>query len=369
MFFSIPHLCSLMVRICLQFKACINASFALEIPRDAKTHIADLFQHVANININDLPRDMPGVNRRRIASLLPYVPDDTYVNNLVYAWRNASGDIIFGPSVQNNPWEWSESIEPSPSVLTSTYAREKPDLRNSSSIPLEVFGTQPTGERVFGEVPGEGREEGVGARAGVRVRVRAREAAAARQLEDGLAGDNVFERDWRETRVADLSASGEYGAEGSGGGQQQQYNNDGTGAGPGTAGTGEHIKQEGVHGQIPSASTSGSGGAVGGIGGGGGASPAPTVRSQRSSIASSSRTAQRASSTSSRGRSSGHGEGGEHSVADSSSGSTSRASTKRKTSNASLEFEPPTSSSSTRGGGKRGRGRGANTGRGKSKKK
>lgn len=348
----------------------IDASFALEIPRDSRTPNADLFQHVANVDMDDLPQDMPGVNRRRIASLLAYVSDDAYVDHLVYASRNASGDIVFGPDVQNNPWEWTESIEPSVSS-TSTLTREKPELKNSSSIPLEVFGTRPTGERVFGEVGG-------------------RDQAAVRQLEDGLVADNVFERDWRETRMDlmwDVVAGGECGGEGGhdGGGSSG-------GAAVGVGGGVEHIKQEpGGHAQISSApnsgSGSGSGGGGGGAGGGGlgggGSSPAATVRSQRSSVASSSRPIHRAGSvlsTSSRGRSSGHGGGGgggdgDHSVSSDATGT--RGSSKRKASNSSLDLDA-SGSSSTRGGagsgsgagGRRGRARGSGvSGRGKGKKK
>jgi len=306
------------------FDVLTDTAFLLfdEIPRETKLQNTDLFQYVAGVDVDELPRDMPGVNRRRIASLLAYVPDDTYVNNLVHAWRNASGDIVFGPEVQHSPWEWTESTEPS--VSTTTYSREKPELKNSSSIPLEVFGIQPTGERVFGELPNR------------------RDAAAARQLEDGFAADNVFERDWRETRVdwkADLSAAGEFGGEG-------QHSN---------ASAGDHVKQEPTHAQLSCATASES------IGG---ASPAPTVRSQRSSVGSSRNTQQRASSVlsvSSRGRSSGHGDG-EHSLAE----SNSTHGSKRKASTASIELDPP--ASATRGG-RRGRGRGTNSGRGKGKKK
>lgn len=294
-----------------------------EIPRETKLQNTDLFQYVASVGVDELPRDMPGVNRRRIASLLAYVPDDSYVNNLVHGWRNGSGDIVFGPDVQNNPWEWSESIEPS--VSTSTYTREKPELKNNSSIPLEVFGTRPTGERVFGELPNR------------------RAAAAARQLEDGLAADNVFERDWRETRVdwkADLSAAGEFGGEG-------QHS---------SAVVGDHIKQEATQGQLSSAPASGSTGS--------GASPAQTVRSQRSSVGSSRNGQQRASSVqsvSSRGRSSGHVDG-EHSAPD----STNTRGSKRKASTPSVDLDPPASAAR---GGRRWRGRGASSGRGKGKKK
>ena len=282
---------------------------------------------MANVDVDELPRDMPGVNRRRIASLLAFVPDDTYVNNTVHSWRNASGEIVFGPEVQNNPWEWSESIEPS--VSTTAFSREKPELKNNSSIPLEVFGTRPTGERVFGEFP-DGRD-----------------AAAARQLEDGFAADNVFERDWRETRVdwkADLSAAGEFGGSE---GQQQQHT---------SAPAGDHVKQEAVHGQLSSLPASGSTG-------GGGTSPAPTVRSQRSSAGSQQQRASSVLSVSSRGRSSVYGDGGEHNSA---ADSTNTRGSKRKSSTGSLELDLPASAAR---GGRRGRGRGTNTGRGKGKKK
>ncbi|KAF8590944.1 hypothetical protein K439DRAFT_1120420 [Ramaria rubella] len=186
------------------FDVLIDTAFLLfdEIPRDSRTATADLFQYTASIDPTSLPLDIPSPNQRRIASLLAYVPDDTYVDNLVHAWpdpTSSTGALTFGRAVQNNPWEWAESIEPN--AVTPTYGRERPEVKNNSSIPLEVFGTQPTGERVIGEGAGVGSGVGVGT---------GRDLAAVRQLEDGLAADNVFERDWRETRVdwkADLDMS------------------------------------------------------------------------------------------------------------------------------------------------------------------
>ncbi|KAF8530471.1 hypothetical protein BU17DRAFT_35400 [Hysterangium stoloniferum] len=282
------------------FDVLLDTAFVLfdEIPRDTKAPTTDLFQYVANISPASLPFELPNIQRRRLASLLSFVPDDAYIKNLHQGWQSPTSNTFhFGPEVQNNPWEWAESIEPA--VDTSVFTREKPELKNSSSIPLEVFGTQATGERVFGEMTSD------------------RDAAAARQLEDGLAADNVFERDWRETRVdwktdwrADLSNPGEFATAG---GNTRDVPIDSER---------EHIKQE------PGSAS---------------LSPAHTARSS----AASSRVA-RASS-----------------VLSTSSG-TGRGAGKRKAeSPVSADMEP-----AARGGARsRGRPRGSITGRGKSKKK
>lgn len=275
-----------------------------EIPRDAKTTSADLFQHAPTIRVAELPLDMPMLHRRRIASLLAFDPEDSYVSHLVYARRDASGTLVFGPEVQHHPWEWAESIEPRVPIAAAPHTRAPSVLRNSSSIPLERFGTQPTGERVAGSSVG-----------------------ASRQLEDGLAAESVFERDWRETRLdarADLAAECGCG---------EEARRDGADAG----------RQDGPPGWLAEGS------------------PAPTGRSQRSSVAST--RSQRASSvlsTASRGRSAGLD--GERST----TGSSSMRGAKRKASPASVELEPPAAPAR---GGRRARGRGAGTGRGKAKKK
>jgi len=188
---------------------------------------------------------MTPLQRRRVSSLLSFVPDNAYVSSLLHSWTDpTTGETVFGPPVQDSPWEWSDSIEPHPS--TSEITREnKPELRNSSSIPLEVFGTRPTGERVFGEV-----ESGVSDK-----KKAERDMARARQLEDGLAGDSMFERDWRETRMnpdcVDWKTEGAEGGSGKAGA---------TGAGDGNGGDGEG-RMEGVN--LASRASS----------------PAPTVRS------------------------------------------------------------------------------------------
>lgn len=315
----------------------------LEIPRDSKALSIDLFQYTPNILHSDLPTDISGLQRRRLASLLSFVPDDNYVQNLRYAWTDhASGSLVIGHEVQSNPWEWAESIEPA--VSTSKLTREKPELKNNSSIPLELFGTRPTGERVIGELPES----------------RAREAAAARQLQDGLGSDSMFERDWRESRVdwkADLTHSGEY-SDGSGGGN----NATATGGMDMTQGSGSQI----------------------GIPGSGGSSPSPTIRSHRSSTGSTrtlhqqqqqhqlgqgqpSHRAGSILSTSSRGRSSVHGDTSVMGSGTADSVGTTTAPTaggKRKASPGSSMTDYAATATV-----RRGRPRGSGTGRGKTKKK
>ncbi|GJJ06592.1 hypothetical protein Clacol_000785 [Clathrus columnatus] len=330
---AIKYSCGIMANS-IVFDVLLDTAFVLfdEIPRDSKALTIDLFQYTPNINHSDLPTDISGLQRRRLASLLSFVPDDTYVQNLRYAWTDASGSLVISNEVQNNPWEWAESIEPP--VSTTKLTREKPDLKNNSSIPLELFGTRSTGERVIGELPD----------------TRAREAAAVRQLEDGLASDSMFERDWRDSRVnwkANLVVhSGEGGEDGSGS------------VAPTGMGSGSQL----------------------GIPGSGGSSPSPTVRSHRSSTASTrtqhrhrqqSHRAGSVLSTSSRGRSSVHGDTSFIGSGTTDSVSTSAATGgKRKASPGSSLNEYDTQGV-VRGSttGRRGRPRGSGTGRGKTKKK
>lgn len=140
---------------------------------------------------------MTDIQRRRVSSLLAFQSDDAYVSSLFHSWVDpATHKIVFGKAVQANPWEWGDSIEPQ---VDHSVPSSRPELKNSSSIPLEVFGTRPTGERVI--IIGESAD-----------------AMAARQLEDGLAGDNMFERDWRETRKVETAEVGGGGGMGGRGG-------------------------------------------------------------------------------------------------------------------------------------------------------
>jgi len=155
-----------------------------DFPKDTKVTTPDLFKHVPNIDPTSYPPGMPDILRRRWQSVLAFVPINYYVSNMVYATVDSSNRITLGGPVQSRPWEWVESIEPRDTVGVEK-GYEKPSVTNSSSLSLELFATTGTGERVYNE--GDF--------------LQGRLVANVRMQHDTFASENLFEQDWRESRV------------------------------------------------------------------------------------------------------------------------------------------------------------------------
>ena len=143
------------------------------------------------MSTSKLPIDMPSEYRAQIRSLLPYVPPNSGISNLVTAHRDSSGHLVLGPPVLNRPWEWIENLGDHPVPDTKRDndddgdARVRYAIRNSASISLEFFNARATGEGVISSAIGEDP----------------RIEANIRSFEDGLSAESVFKRDWRETRT------------------------------------------------------------------------------------------------------------------------------------------------------------------------
>ena len=127
--------------------------------------------------------------------------------------------------VQNRPWEWTEYLgEPSspltdskagPNPASSTTAAAVEDrsratvgppvvIRNTTSLPLELFAVQPTGERILPLPLSSPLTPTTDAVHGGDIDPRV--DATLRALQEGTLGESVFKRDWRESRVNPQSA-------------------------------------------------------------------------------------------------------------------------------------------------------------------
>ncbi|RDB24995.1 Mediator of RNA polymerase II transcription subunit 12 [Hypsizygus marmoreus] len=174
-----------------------------EIPTDPKATY-DPFRNYPDIPISDLPFNLPSEYRKQLASLLPLLPVTATVLNLVNSHRDAEGKIVVGTSVVNRPWEWIENLG-DPAIIDpkddqrereTEKSRMKYQVKNSGSLSLETFGARITGDGVLRD---SGQE------------LDSRTEQNLRCFEDGLSAENIFKRDWRETRVEledDLGSSG-----------------------------------------------------------------------------------------------------------------------------------------------------------------
>ncbi|TFK74611.1 hypothetical protein BDN72DRAFT_955610 [Pluteus cervinus] len=159
-----------------------------EIPLDIKSPTADPFRHYPTMSPTELPFDLPQEFRAQIMTLLPHLPPNDAVANLVTSHRDAAGNLIHGAPVTNRPWEWIENLGEPPISDPKEEERERDEkarlktnylIKNSGSLPLETFAARLTGDGVPGRHPD----------------------INLRCFEDGLSGESIFKRDWRETRI------------------------------------------------------------------------------------------------------------------------------------------------------------------------
>ncbi|KIJ67463.1 hypothetical protein HYDPIDRAFT_108239 [Hydnomerulius pinastri MD-312] len=167
-----------------------------ELNSHSKSSVSDLFKHYPTISENDLPPDIPSEFYHQLCTLIPYLPPNDVVKNLVHAYRDASGQLVYGSPVQNRPWEWIENLG-EPAVENDTNPPQESMPKNSGSLSLELFAARSTGDHILRPIHSED--------ANMRLE------GDIRSFEDGLSAETVYRRDWRETRLEahhDVNAGG-----------------------------------------------------------------------------------------------------------------------------------------------------------------
>lgn len=166
-----------------------------EMPFDPKAVPFDPFRNYPNKPSSDLPLDLPGEYHEQLTSLLPQFPAVPSVSNLVNYHRDVAGNIDYVTPVVNRPWEWVENLgDPTP-IEPKGDEREGEKIalkarslvKNSGSLSLDTFDARMTGDGILRSL----REEVVDMRTEGNLRI----------FQDGLAGENIFKRDWCETRI------------------------------------------------------------------------------------------------------------------------------------------------------------------------
>ncbi|TFY65710.1 hypothetical protein EVG20_g5379 [Dentipellis fragilis] len=163
-----------------------------EITADTKLGVTDIFRNYPQLNLRDLPPDMPAEYRQQLRALLPYSSPNESTMDLAYAFSDANGQTVIGAPVTNRPWEWAENLGdvavPDPKEDAQPEDRHRgspPTVKNSASLPLELFTARATGDPL----------------ASVMAQDDPRTEATVRSFHDSLSSDTVFARDWRETRT------------------------------------------------------------------------------------------------------------------------------------------------------------------------
>lgn len=153
---------------------------------DTKPLGNDLFKHYPDFKLVELPADMPRIYQQQIRFLLPYVPVNDAVADLVYVWRDPDGHLVYGPAALNKPWEWAENIGDASSSSDDLEGRRTMQLtaiKNSGSISLDLFGAAGKGEMLV-----DYEDEHV--------------MANMRSFHDSIASESIFTRDWIESRLS-----------------------------------------------------------------------------------------------------------------------------------------------------------------------
>ncbi|KAF8070344.1 hypothetical protein FPV67DRAFT_1413891 [Lyophyllum atratum] len=166
-----------------------------EIPNDLRATPYDPFRNYPDASIADLPSDLPMAYRKQLASLLPLLPATASVSHMVNSHRDALGNMVYGTPVVNRPWEWIENLGEPVALDSKEEDKEREEkkrfeskyvVKNSGSLSLDTFGARLTGDGVLRKEAQELNPRREGNHLG---------------FEDGLSAENLFKRDWRETRV------------------------------------------------------------------------------------------------------------------------------------------------------------------------
>ncbi|KAF9219563.1 hypothetical protein BS17DRAFT_760662 [Gyrodon lividus] len=183
-----------------------------ELNSHSKSSVSDLFKYYPTIPEHEFPPNLPSEFYNQLCTLLPHLPPTNVVRNLVHAYRDASGQLTYGSPVQNRPWEWIENLG-EPAVEADAKRSRETVIKNSGSLSLELFAARPTGDHILLPIPtppsssvssDDNDHDDMGNRD-------MRREGDMRSFEDGLSAENMYRRDWRETRLEvhrDVQAGG-----------------------------------------------------------------------------------------------------------------------------------------------------------------
>ncbi|KAG8221691.1 hypothetical protein J3R82DRAFT_1977 [Butyriboletus roseoflavus] len=226
-----------------------------ELHSQSKSSTSDLFKYYPNISEQELQTDLPSEYYRQLCTLLPHLPPNGVVMNLVHAHRDASGHLVCGAPVQNRPWEWVENLG-EPAVEEDAHRWREGPFKNASSLSLELFEVCRTGEHIPRTNPlrDDDHEDNY-----------MRLEGDVRSFEGGLSAESIYRRDWRETRLEayrDGQADGGVSLTGKGDGLDEvgllpvfpaQNRSGSTGAGSRRASPASSVKSRGsAHGTVSS---------------------------------------------------------------------------------------------------------------------
>ncbi|KAI6044642.1 hypothetical protein EDC04DRAFT_2641397 [Pisolithus marmoratus] len=164
-----------------------------ELGTHSKSGTPDPFRFYPKHLESELPPGIPTEFYAQLCSLLPQLPPNDIVKSLVHAYRDHSGQLVYGTLVQNRPWEWIENLG-EPPVETGFRPGTDSAIKNAASLSLEFFAARPTGDHIL-QMSALDTDEDVADQENMRLE------GDLRSFEDGLSAESIYARDWRETRL------------------------------------------------------------------------------------------------------------------------------------------------------------------------
>jgi mediator of RNA polymerase II transcription subunit 12, fungi type len=153
------------------------------MPVDIKVTPFNPFQFYPDIQLSMLPKSLPDACFKQFKALFKTVQLLIPVTNLAMSDSDLDGHRTTA-SVAYCPWEWTENLgeQNTGSKGIEQWMSDKQSIKNSSSVPLEKFGTVIEGEGIPPSLSAESSPPG-----------------RVRSFEDGLSFESLFVRNWRES--------------------------------------------------------------------------------------------------------------------------------------------------------------------------
>ncbi|KAL4074347.1 hypothetical protein J3A83DRAFT_4509821 [Scleroderma citrinum] len=163
-----------------------------ELNTRSKSGATDPFKFYPKILGSDLPPDTPPDFYTQLCSLLPHLPPNSVVKDLVHAHRDSSGQLIYSSPVQNRPWEWIENLGEAASDDSLPRLPES-TIKNVGSLSLELFAARQTGDHILSTSLSPNKDS--------HAHTNKRLEGDMRSFEDGMTAESIYKRDWRDARL------------------------------------------------------------------------------------------------------------------------------------------------------------------------
>lgn len=185
------------------------------MPKSPKYPLTEPLRHFLDLTRQPILPNLPPELLSRVLPLLKHTPTDP-CTGLALRFTQPTNRALLYANFTHRPWDWGENIDDGP---------PGEGVRNSASIPLEIFGVEATGDRIQ-QWDAEGPN-----------RLWNSTEKDEWHTRTVVGSEVTFQREWVDSRVLDIpeeyesSEEGEGGREGSSGRRKSVSGGSGVGGG------------------------------------------------------------------------------------------------------------------------------------------